>query len=185
MAGVTAAPALPPKGNRMKRLGRYRLIGMAILGAIAAGLIARAEYLNFNDYCYSEGSYLGDQGLIDATIRYEIDHVPANYFSQGGKKYASVEEFHQVNPICCRLEKWGDPNIKTWDFRARIWAHRIIGEYFFVVDLWYRFKDEGQNQFTLAHYLINACGKVGKAGFGGYVNLPTGATRAWEGPGHE
>jgi hypothetical protein len=185
MAGVTAAPALPPKGNRMKRLGRYRLIGMAILGAIAAGLIARAEYLNFNDYCYSEGRYLGDQGLIDAAIRYEIDHVPASYFSQGGKKYTSVEEFRQVNPICCLLEKWGDPNVKTWDRRARIWARRIVGEEIFVVDLWYRFRDEGQYQFTSAHYLINACGKVREVAFGGSDNSPTGATRAWEGFGRE
>jgi hypothetical protein len=139
----------------MRRLKVWQWVGMGFLC-----FIALMEYLNFTEFCYGEGRYLGDQGLIDATIRYEIEHLPPNYLSKDIKKYASVAEFHEVNPNCCDLTKWGDPAIRTWDRRFAIWARRILGVELLIVKLRYRFKDDGQQQFESAHYLIDSCGQV-------------------------
>jgi hypothetical protein len=145
------------------RLEKRIVIGVFIILTLA---IIVAEYLNFTDFCYSEGRYLGDRALVDRTIRYEIDRVNTNQGARGVTKYASVEEFRQANPACCHLEKWGDPMVSTVDRRFRIWMRRILGVPIFVVLLQYRVSNEGPHQFWSSHYLINACGKVREGGGG-------------------
>ncbi len=131
------------------RLEKRIVIGVFIILTLA---IIVAEYLNFTDFCYSEGRYLGDQGLIDAVVRYEIENPHQSYISHGGRRYASIEDFYEANPICCQLEKWGDPWIRTWDRRFSIWIRKILGVPIFVVKLWYRVRDEGPTPFGSAHY---------------------------------
>jgi hypothetical protein len=118
-------------------------------------LVGALEFLNFTDFCYSERRYLGDEGLIDATIRYELEQASRKGFN----KYTSVAQFHEVNPKCCTMMKWGDPVVRTGSRGFAIWMRRILGDYFIVVDLKYRIKDEGSEQFDSAHYLINSCGR--------------------------
>lgn len=137
---------------------------------------ARFEYRNFHEYCIAEGRYLTDQELVDAAIRYEITHPARYYLEQGGRRYGSVAEFRQVNPICCQLDKTINPSKS----RA-IWFRRLVGRHFLVVRLWFKFKDEGADQFTTAHYLVDTCGNVRSAGLGGSANLRTGPTIIWEG----
>lgn len=167
------------------KLKRWRWFGIGLLPVVALGAIAVFEYLNFTGFCYSESRHPSDQELIDAVIRYEINHISSYYLARGAKKYASVEEFHQLNPICCRLDKWGDPAFSIWDRRYGIWVRRILGQELLIVRLRYRTKDEGLYQFTGAHYLIDACGKVHEAGVGGDPVLSDGPTRTWEGTGHD
>jgi hypothetical protein len=140
-----------------RRATRWWGLGLALLCAL---VIAVFEYLNFTDFCYAEARYLGDQGLIDAAIRYEIEHVPPRYFTEGARKYASVEEFREVNPTCCDMLKWGDPAVRVWGRHFAVWMRRIFGQYFIVVMLDYRVRDEGPQQFSGAHYLINSCGRL-------------------------
>ena len=132
--------------------------------------------LNFTEFCYSQRRYLGDQGLVDAVIQYEITHSD----ERDAKKYRSVEEFRNLNPTCCRLEKWGDPEHSVWQRPYMIWVRRIFNAEILIVDLWYRFKDEGSPQFVSQHYLINACGEVREGGGKG-AEMPGPAPKSWEG----
>lgn len=159
---------------------RWRRVGIGSLCLIALGIIAVFQYLNFTGFCYSEWRYPSDQDLIDTVIRYEIDHISTYYLARGAKKYASVEEFHQLNPICCRVNKWGDLQFGLWRRRYVI-LRRVFGQEILTIELWYRFSDEEPNKFSRAYYLIDACGKVREGVGGGTGEYRTGPTRAWEG----
>jgi hypothetical protein len=117
---------------------------MPVFGCLPVLLIAAAiisalvvfEYLNFHEFCYSEGRFLGDRALIDAAIRHQIDFMQRTDYARATPEYGSVQEFHQANPICCSLDKWGDG-------RLSIWRRRLLGQELMIVDLWYRFRDAG------------------------------------------
>jgi hypothetical protein len=158
--------------NLLKRVSRWRWIALGLSCALAS-----IETLNFTEFCYDQGRYLGDQGLVDAVVQYEITH--ASSYGPGAKKYRSVEEFHAANAICCRIEKWGDPYFSIWKRRPMIWVRRIFGAEILIVDLWYQVKDEGSPQFVSQHYLINACGEVREGGGGG-AEMPGPAPKRWE-----
>lgn len=158
----------------MKTFLSWKWISLGVF-CVAIGV---AEYLNFTDFCYSEWRYLGDAGLIDAAIAYEISHVsPAE--SQHAVKYESVAAFHNENSICCYLAKWGVPNL-TFDRRVRIWMRRLVGEYYIVVELWYRFRNDGPTPYSTSHYLVDSCGRVREPGIPGGGPSTKPATREWE-----
>jgi hypothetical protein len=134
----------------MRRIRSWQWIVVALLCAVAL-----VEVLNFTGFCYSQVRYLRDQELIDAAIQYRLADVGDYYLSRGAKKYNSVAEFHEINPHCCRLSKWGHPGLGE----EGIWL-RVIGWYVVVADLWYRFRDAGTNQFWSETVFMNSCGKV-------------------------
>jgi hypothetical protein len=156
----------------------------AAIGLVVAGVLV-FETLNFTGFCYSRGRWLDDQELIDAVIQHQIDHIGPEQLASGAIKYTSVEGFHRLNPVCCKLAKWGDPYYPFWRRRPMVWVRRILGQEILIVDLWYRFRDDGPEPFTTAHYLIDACGNVREPLHlhGGSANTRTGPTRTWaEGP---
>lgn len=124
------------------------------------------EYLNFTTYCYSQGRYLGDLGIIKAAVLNEINNPNIMYKKKGDISYNSIEQFNEINPICCRIQKFGDQYFAIWNRRRAVWIRRLIGKYFIIVDMAYRFKNEGKNQFWSAHYLVDACGVVRERGGG-------------------
>jgi hypothetical protein len=143
-------------------------------------IIVVLELLNFTGFCYREGRYPSDQQLIDSVIQYEIDHIDPQHLA-GAKRYTSVEDFRHDNPHCCRLSKWGDPYVGVWERRWTIWLRRLFGAEIYIADLWFRSRDEGPRQFSIAHYLIDACGNVREhAGGGGQGDQLNGATREWQ-----
>jgi hypothetical protein len=142
----------------MRTALRSSLIGGALL--LTGAAFAAIEYLNFTDFCYSERRYLGDAGLVDRTIQFEIEHAARWARAQGLIEYASVEQFREANPRCCTLVKWGDVAIRTPRRRFAIWARRVLGEYFIVVGLDYRLAEDGPRQFGGARYLIDSCGRA-------------------------
>ena len=150
---------------------------------VVSATVVVFEVLNFTGFCYSQGRWLGDEGLIDAVIQFQIDHTRPEQLAAGAIKYASVEEFHRLNPYCCRLAKWGDPYQPISRRRPMVWVRRIFGQEILIVDLWYRVRDDGPEQFTTAHYLIDACGDVREPTHvrGGSANTRTGPTPTWGG----
>jgi len=144
---------------------------MCLVGACLVAF----EYLNFTEFCYAEGRYLGDQGLCDRMIRYAIDHVRPDELARGAKKYSSVEEFNRVNPDSCYLEKRIPP-------RFAVWIRRLLGQYFLPATLWWKYRDEGAEPFTSVRYLIDACGGVRDGGLGGSANTDRPAPKGWGTP---
>ena len=147
------APALP------------RWLRALVAAVVVAGSLALFEYLNFHEYCYDEARFLGDRALLDAAVQYQLDFMRQHDSERGTRTYASVREFREANPICCSLDKWGDG-------RWSIWRRRLLGQEMMIVDLWYRFKDEGPAPFWQAHMLIDACGHIGSKDSGSDTATP-------------
>ncbi|HDX1086241.1 hypothetical protein V0I11_05295 [Pasteurella multocida] len=66
-------------------------------------------------YCFDKRAYIhelySEQELIDRGIEYVVSTMPSGVFEPDGttteiKRYASVEEFKQMNPDCCKLTRF-------------------------------------------------------------------------------
>ena len=160
--------AIPPsqKGSSSRRWG------WAGLGFVCLIALCAFEYLNFTNFCYAEVRYLGDQGICDGAIRDAIARVRPEDVVRGAKKYSSLEEFYQVNPVSCTLDERLPP-------RPAVWVRRASGQYFIPVYLWWKYKDNGPQPFTMVHYLVDPCGKVRDAGRGGSTNLDHPPPKQW------
>lgn len=158
------------------RIGYRRTLTITGLILVAVGLF---EFLNFTDFCYSAARYVGDQGLIDAAIKYEISHIDPEYL-QGATMYASAQEFRDRNPFCCRLAKWGDPYVRIRHRRPTVWIRRVLGCEILIIELWYRSREDGPKPFSYAHYLTDACGNIReRASGGGHPDSSYPPTTEW------
>jgi hypothetical protein len=156
--------ALPvPPAPTLRRPSRLPTAAAAIL----VGFLG-IQFLNFTGFCYRDMRYYSSLELIDRAIAYRIQGTPrANV-----KAYASVREFHELNPNCCALHAWG-PDL----FQYPIFL-RGFGFYRAVADLWYRYSDTDPTYpFYQAYISLDACG--GYAGFSGTQETrgPTPDTR--------
>ncbi|OPC87435.1 hypothetical protein BTV54_01855 [Pasteurella multocida subsp. multocida] len=68
-------------------------------------------------YCFDKGAYIHElyteQELIDRGIEYVVSTMPSNVIEPDRtrskiKRYASIEEFKQMNPDCCSLTTFID-----------------------------------------------------------------------------
>ncbi|HED4469093.1 TPA: hypothetical protein R4342_000067 [Pasteurella multocida] len=68
-------------------------------------------------YCFDKWEYIHnlytEQELIDRGVEYVVSTMPSGVFEPDGttteiKRYASVEEFKQMNPDCCTLTTFID-----------------------------------------------------------------------------
>ncbi|MDX3901993.1 hypothetical protein NMV46_02645 [Pasteurella multocida] len=66
-------------------------------------------------YCFDKWEYIHnlytEQELIDRGVEYVVSTMPSGVFEPDGttteiKRYASVEEFKQMNPDCCKLTRF-------------------------------------------------------------------------------
>lgn len=119
-----------------------------VLLLVGAGIF---EYLNFSGFCYSETRYLKNQEFVDAAVRHAIarlDRFPDHL------TYSSAEDFHKINPNCCRIYKEGHSSLPegTWV--------RIFGWYVAVVRVWYKVRENSPNNYYDSYVSLNACGKV-------------------------
>jgi hypothetical protein len=88
-------------------------------------LLIGVEALNFSGFCWSDMKYRSDATLIDDAV----ERTLKLYSPQLGpitKRYTSLAEFHQLNPHCCILYRWG--HLYASDFR-------LLGIYRAVADL--------------------------------------------------
>jgi hypothetical protein len=114
------------------------------------------EFLNFTGFCYRDMRYYSSLELIDRAIVRRIDRTPG----PNVKAYASVREFHELNPNCCALYAWG-PDL----FQYPIFL-RAFGFYYAIAEIWYRYSDtDPKYPFYQASIALDACG--GYAGFFG------------------
>jgi hypothetical protein len=146
--------ALPlPPASTFRRPPRVPTAAAVFLVGMSA-----VQFLNFTGFCYRDMRYYSSQQLIDRAIAYRIEsHTPA---FPDVKSYASVREFHQLNPNCCVLNVWGP------DLFQNPWLARIFGFYRVTAELWYRYSDtDPKYPFYAASISLDACG--GYAGFFG------------------
>jgi hypothetical protein len=145
-----------------------RLQNGVILGAaIATSVIGVIEYFNFTGFCYSQRRWLGNQELINAAIKYELSHVRGPY-ALGALSYSSLDEFKELNPQCCDLDRSG--NNPALDGK---WV-RSLGIYNAAIHLHYRFRQTGQQQFWFETLFVNACGRfLDRGGFPTDIPPPT------------
>jgi hypothetical protein len=155
--------ALPvPPAPTLRRPSRLPTAAAAIL----VGFLG-IQFLNFTGFCYRDMRYYSSLELIDRAIAYRIRGTPrANV-----KAYASVREFHELNPNCCALYARGPYFEDTTLFR-------VFGFYRAVAEIWYRYSDTDPTYpFYQAYISLDACG--GYAGFSGTQETrgPTPDTR--------
>ena len=114
------------------------------------------EFLNFTGFCYRDMRNYSSLELIDRAIGYRgIEGTPDGQV----KAYASVREFHELNPNCCALYA-RSPYSEDMTF------FRVFGIYRIVAELWYRYSDtDPKYPFYQAYISMDACG--GYAGFNG------------------
>ena len=132
---------------RLRR--RHTIVRMLAAGMLSIGAVV--EYLNFSGYCYPQGRWLGDQELVEAAIKYELTHVRGAY-ELTAVSYESPAAFQQENAGCCRLDRSGKHPMLDGK-----WT-RVLGMYVAAVDLWYRFRRKGPEQFWYETVFVNACG---------------------------
>ncbi len=122
------------------------LIGLAAL----SGIIVIEDW-NFNGLCYRDRRYLSNQEFIDKAIEQSIND---NRRSEENIHYKSIDEFLQQNTSCCVLFKDGHSILPegTWV--------RFFGWYVAVVEVWYKIKNTGPDNYHLAYFSLDACGKV-------------------------
>jgi hypothetical protein len=143
----TSEPKSYSGGGGMKKL-------ILVVGIFSLMSVALIQFLNFTGFCYGQRRYLSDKELIEAGIAYQMNNT-REYYSQGAIKYSSKENFIQLNRGCCFLTRDGHPGLDL-----EIWG-RIFGWYYAVVEIWYRLKNEGAQQFWYEYVYVDACGKVG------------------------
>jgi hypothetical protein len=139
-----------------------RGLGRKLACACAAGLLcalAVIEYLNFTGFCYADKRYHSDQELIDLAITRGLKFVSelqgSEIYGSGEPiEYKSLAQFHQINPECCVLHRWGHS-----DLEEGLWV-RAFNWYMVVAEIWYRIKSTGPNQFYRVTVFMNSCGVI-------------------------
>ena len=155
---------------------------LAGVGIFVGLTLAGFEYLSLNDFCYKERRFLSDRELIDAAIRLQIGYIRDHERARGTHVYASVQQLHELNPTCCSLERRGDPFLRAygpWEYHMRLLRRRLLGQELFVVNLWYRLRDDGPKPFWRSHFLVDACGARGSK-ISGYPTADV-PRRSWGG----
>jgi hypothetical protein len=142
------------------------VIAMSVAGAIVAVIIV-VEYLNFTGFCYTDKRYHSDQELTDFAITRALEFGKDTDSPEEPKIYRSIDEFHEVNPDCCVLYKWGHPGQEEG-----IWV-RIFGWYISVAEISYLNKTSGQERFYQAEVYMSACGEIKRIGGRRLSRLPT------------
>jgi hypothetical protein len=132
------------------RLLRRRAVIISSLVFLFAGF-AIIQYLNFSGFCYRDMRYLSDNELIESAIRYNIQHP---HSAPDLIEYTSIDEFHRLNPDCCRVYRDGHYTLTegTWP--------RFYGWYISVAEVWYRRKQFGPDPYYRSYVAVNACGRA-------------------------
>jgi hypothetical protein len=113
---------------------------LAIITAFAALLTAR--------FCLTHFKYYSDAELIDIVIKWNLSrHEPNN---ERDKVYASLAEFHRLNPNCCTVYRWQHYMLPGFG---------IAGDA--VVNVYYKVSDTAEkDKYYDSHVRVSSCGEI-------------------------
>lgn len=102
-------------------------------------------------FCFSRFRYYSDAELIDIVIKWNLTlHKPD---SERDKIYPSLDEFHKLNPNCCRVHKTGH------------WMLSGPGAGDVIVNVHYKISDSAARpSYYDSHVRIGSCGNIRETG---------------------
>ena len=110
------------------------------------------QILNFTGFCYRHARYYSDKELIFIAANFNLRrHGPDQ---ERNKAYQSADDLLSQNPNCCDVYRWG------YRFIEMPFIARVVGLYYAVVQVWYRMRNDGAEQFYDSHVIVNACGEI-------------------------
>jgi hypothetical protein len=115
-------------------------------------VLVLVQFLNFTGFCYRQARYYSDKEFILIAANIDLGRHGPN--KERNKAYESAGDLVAQNPNCCHVYRWGHYFIEM-PFVAR-----AVGFYYAAVQVWYRIRDDGVEQFYDSHVIVNACGEI-------------------------
>jgi hypothetical protein len=110
------------------------------------------QFLNFTGFCYRQARYYSDREFILIAANFNLRRHGSN--EERNKAYQSADDLLSQNSNCCHVYRWGHYFIEM------PLIARVVGFYYAAVQVWYRIRDDGVEQFYDSHVIVNACGEI-------------------------